>query len=213
MTTFEDRLLVELKGVVAERAVAERRPSGARRRPVRLFALAGAVVAAAAGIAVAVPLATGEDGAKANAVERRPDGSIAVHWRDFDHPEQVEAKLRGFGVPARVTTIPSGKQCRDQPEERQGGRAGGVFGPPGALGPNATTIYPGRLRPGQFLAINIWTMRDEHGKLLQRVMQPGVAQGPIGPCVLVPGGPGVQTAPMKGQGPGGIEKPTPTPSP
>ncbi|TDD72189.1 hypothetical protein [Actinomadura rubrisoli] len=206
MNTFEDRLLAELKDVVVERATAEQRPAGARRRPVRRLGTAAAVVAAAAGITAAIPLATGEDGDKANAVERRPDGSIAVHLREFNHPERVEARLRGLGVPAQVNFIPSGQKCKPGRAKWIDSRYEHVFQSPGeSAGSSTTIISPRHLKPGQTVAIDVWAVLDKNHQISgYTMMKPRVAPGPVAPCVLVPGGPEIH-ADWAGDGPNTVE--------
>ncbi|MCO5990287.1 hypothetical protein NE235_29650 [Actinoallomurus spadix] len=103
---------VELKQVVA----ANDRAAEPRRRPRRWtgrrLALAAGAVAAAVGTMIAVPALTENRSAEANAAERAPDGSIAVHLVEFTHPERVEQKLRAFGIPAKVDFLPFGTQCK-----------------------------------------------------------------------------------------------------
>ncbi|MQY03086.1 hypothetical protein [Actinomadura macrotermitis] len=204
MNTFEERLLVELKNVVAERA--EMAPSRRPRRNVRRFALAGGLVAAAAAIAVAVPPLLGEeDVAQANPVERRPDGTVVVHLREFTHPEQVEARLRKVGVPAQVNFLPSGKQCKEpRATFLDGRRTEGLFGDETSTPSNEVVIKPGLLKPGQTVVLDVWA-KLKGDRVESSIVYPDVAVGQVGPCKPVGHGPVVGDDGV-GDGPGSIEE-------
>ncbi len=91
--TFEDRLLTELRHVVATR------PAPATPRRGKLIALAAT---AGAAIAAAVAVALG-GGSAAYAVEPGADGSVTVSIHDLSDAAGLQSALRDAGVPAVVT--------------------------------------------------------------------------------------------------------------
>jgi hypothetical protein len=98
-TRFEDRLLAQLRQIVAERPAPAATP---HRRPRRTrLALAGAGVAAAAAAAVAI-VATGGGVTPAYAVQPRADGSVTVRIHSLSDAAGLERRLRAAGVPAVV---------------------------------------------------------------------------------------------------------------
>jgi hypothetical protein len=100
---FEDRLLEQLRSVVAERpspAPAPARPRRARGR-ARL-ALAGAGLAAAVA-AIAVAAGGGGVASPAYAVQSAPNGSVTVHISSLSDAAGLQGKLRAAGVPAVVS--------------------------------------------------------------------------------------------------------------
>lgn len=107
MTTlhhFEDRLLQELRQVVAERPAPA---AGSRRRPRRTrVALAGIGIAAAA-VAVAMITDNGAVTPSAYAVESRADGAVTVSIRSLSDAAGLERRLRAAGVPAVVDYVPA----------------------------------------------------------------------------------------------------------
>jgi len=211
MQTFEDRLLAELKEMVAERAASEQAdPQPTRRRTHRRrLVLAAGVVAAAGATAIAVPVISGEDGTRANAVEKRPDGSVLVTFYELAHPERVEAKLRRLDIPAVVTFIPSGKKCK--PRARLYGYEPGqesVYGDaPDGMDANGVLIFPKRIRKGETLLINVWGRADRNGRMLPDggfVIAPELTPDRVGPCVLTDHGPEIHET-WAGDGPQTID--------
>jgi hypothetical protein len=91
MTSFEDRLLVELRHEVASRQA----PAPRRGR----WIAAGAGALAAAGAALAVALG---GGAAAYAVEPGANGTVTVKIRDLSDAPGLQRELRAAGVPAVV---------------------------------------------------------------------------------------------------------------
>jgi hypothetical protein len=202
MQTFEDRLLTELKHVVAANRPATESRHQPRRWTGRRLVLTAGAVAAAVGTVIAVPALTGDKSAGANAVERVPDGSIAVHLVEFTHPERVEQKLRAFGVPAKVDFLPFGTQCKgreynsdfwmsETPDD-------GVFGDDPGSDPHAdedmrggvgTRIYPDKLKPGEMVVLDVW-FQNTKDSTSASVLSPMVKKaGTMPACVRVPGGP------------------------
>src|SRR5262249_18805293 len=96
---FEDRLLAELRKVVAARP-APAAPARRRRPGVRV-AIAAATVAAVAAI-VAVLASSGGVTSDAYAVTPRSNGSVVVQIHSLSDAAGLQAKLRAAGVPADV---------------------------------------------------------------------------------------------------------------
>ncbi|MFB6723403.1 hypothetical protein ACFCV3_24695 [Kribbella sp. NPDC056345] len=111
MNTFEDKLLAELRTVVAERPVDIR-----RKRPKRLLVGIAACLTLAAGTAVAVPMLGGEQATSpAYAVTTEADGKVRVRIYNFTDAAGLEKRIRAAGVRAEVTVLPPGKKCRRTP--------------------------------------------------------------------------------------------------
>ncbi|MFN8215669.1 MAG: hypothetical protein U0R71_03645 [Solirubrobacterales bacterium] len=115
---FEERLLTQLRGVVAERA-AEADADGASakgarpawRRAPRL-ALGGGVALAAVGAALLV--SAGSDSTPAAfAVEAQEGGGVKIEIYDLGDPEGVEQALAEAGVRSQVSFLPAGMTCRE----------------------------------------------------------------------------------------------------
>jgi hypothetical protein len=103
---FEERLLMELKTEMAERAAREpdRRPRGIMTR-TRLVA-----AAALAAVGVAIPLVLG-GGTAAYAVTKNPDGTLIVTINELQDSEGLQAALKAQGIKADVIYTPRDKQC------------------------------------------------------------------------------------------------------
>ena len=111
---FEDRLLGELRALVAERGVAEAEASTgtpAWRRAPRL-ALAGAAVTATVAAALIVS-AGGGDTSAAYAVEPQPEGMVSVEIRSLEDEKGLEEALGEVGIPASVTYLAAGTACKE----------------------------------------------------------------------------------------------------
>jgi hypothetical protein len=199
-TTFEDRLLAELRAVVAARPAPApaTAPSPARgvarahRVPrARLSLAAGAAAATVAGVL----LATGGGGATpAYAVEKQPDGSVTVEINSLRDAAGLQEKLRAAGIPAVVDYTPFGKTCREpRGKPASGGRTDlrrtGVA-PPGNGHPmsmgvrvgdhSATfTIPRDSVGPGQTLVITS-SVGSGFSSLGTEIVE-----GPVAPCQLV----------------------------
>lgn len=145
MTTaprFEDRLLVQLRQVVADRPA----PAAARSRgPQRTrLALAGAGVAAATA-AVAVVATSNDANHSAYALKARADGAVTVSIHSLRDANGLERSLRDAGIPAVVDYAPTGSgACAGSgapaaPPRGAGGESGATFhtGSDGA-GPSLT---------------------------------------------------------------------------
>jgi hypothetical protein len=194
-TTFEDRLLAELRTVVAERPAPA--VTGATRRAPRVprarLALAGGAVAAAAVAALAT---TGGGGATpAYAVVRNLDGSVTVQVKSLRDAAGLEQKLRAAGIPAVVDYAPPGKTCR-QPRGRRT-RSRQPFSMGVRVGESVTFTLPrGAVRRGQTLVLT-----SSAGSAVTS-MGAEIVDGPVSPCQLVdapaPPAPGPTPSPAPG---------------
>ncbi|RMI40025.1 hypothetical protein [Streptomyces triticirhizae] len=132
-STFEDRLLDELKRHHSV-AAAERRTAVARRRRLITPARTGVgLVTAAAATAVFVVL-PGGGGAPAYAVEQEADGGVVVHISDWPHGEEAVAEFSALLEEAGVETLynpPEGYLCQPHDEP--------PAGEPGASGESGTS--------------------------------------------------------------------------
>ena len=111
--SFEDRLLHELRGIVAAEPAAERerRPSWTWIAPRRLVPAVGTVVLAGVAAVAAVQL-VGGGAAPAYAVSKNDDGTVTVEIASLEDAAGLEAKLRDAGIPAVVQYLPPGKACK-----------------------------------------------------------------------------------------------------
>jgi len=116
-SNFEERLLSELKTVVAQRAAeqelsteAATRSPGWQRAP-RLAFGAAAVCAAAAAVLV---FNSGSDHAsKAFAVEQQDGGGVTISVYSAEDATGLEGALADAGIHSDVTWLPAGMTCRE----------------------------------------------------------------------------------------------------
>lgn len=116
-SNFEERLLEELKAVVAQRA-AEQEPaaetgsaSPGRRSAPRLAFGAAAVCAAAA--AVLVFNSGGDNASRAFAVEPQDGGGVTIKVFSAEDPTGLEGALAEAGIHSQVTWLPAGMTCSE----------------------------------------------------------------------------------------------------
>jgi hypothetical protein len=155
--TFEDRLLVELTGLVNEQAITPTPDLIARRRGVRrpvLLAGAAAVLAAAAAIVVVPSVVGGKHGAPSGyAVNREGNGTIDFTVTGLiSDVNSAQTALRDAG--AQSTRIVSAAAYRGKCHP------GGGSGPMSrellhADGPNSIIINPSQIPNGQTLIIQV----------------------------------------------------------
>ena len=188
---FEDRLLGELRLVVAERASDAGRPSGHPgghpARGGRRFALAGtvAVVVALAGMSGLLHH-FGDGAPPAYAVTRHGDGSVTVEVRSLRDAAGLQRALRAAGIPAVVRYTPPGKTCPlgwFQPARTHVGVAVGSS----VLRTNHSARFTiaRRIPPGDTLVIATTGRRRSHSAVYG-ALEVAVARGPVGACHLVP---------------------------
>lgn len=114
---FEQRLLDELKAVVAERGAEQATanegaaPRPAWRRAPRLALGAVAVLAAAA--AVLVFNSGGDNTPRAFAVEPQKGGGVTIKIYSLEDASGLEQALSDVGIRSQVTWLPAGKVCRE----------------------------------------------------------------------------------------------------
>jgi hypothetical protein len=112
---FEERLLSELRQVVAERAAT---PSGGR--PARILgwrlqlrpAAVGVVAVVALAVAAVVGLPLLRD-TPAYAVSSARDGTVTVRINELRDADGLERQLERHGIPAEVDYTPAGTVCRE----------------------------------------------------------------------------------------------------
>ncbi|OLF18517.1 hypothetical protein [Actinophytocola xanthii] len=210
---FEDRLLVALREIVAERAAAApaevEQPRAVPVRPVRWRPrLALAVGATALGAAAAVVLPSVLGGDSAYAVARQEDGTIRVEIRQVSDAQGLERRLAELGIPAEVDYLPDGQVCR-QPRYAEaaagamagGSGGGGPGGDSGGEGDHRADYSGGSasftLRPADFASGETLVIATA-GRQSLSAIEVAVVEGPVLPCVPVsaedqrpvrPGGP------------------------
>jgi hypothetical protein len=117
---FEDRLLAQLRQVVAERPAPAFPP--ARRGPRRSRLIAAGAGGAAALAAVAIVASSGDVTSNAYAVEPGSDGDVTVQIHDLSDAAGLQQSLREAGIPAVVSYLPAGqKSCIAPPPLPQQG--------------------------------------------------------------------------------------------
>lgn len=110
--SFEDRLLHELRNVVAAEAAGEdRRRSRTWGGPRRLAVTAAAATLVAVAAVAAVELVSGGPAA-AYAVNKNDDGTVTVEISSLTDAAGLQQKLRDAGINAVVQYLPPGKACK-----------------------------------------------------------------------------------------------------
>jgi hypothetical protein len=192
LTRDEERLLVELKAIVAARA-AEAAPAGATvhapRRYRRGLVLALAAVAAlAAALAVLPGLLA--DNHPAFAAEREPDGSIRIQIWEYWNAKGLGARLRSLGVNAVVDVIPNGQRCRQPRAAQQDPASGRVLqaAEPRHDEMGAFILHPELIKPGETFVLEITVTGDPRpGHNASMYSTDYIAIGPVAPCDPVSG--------------------------
>jgi hypothetical protein len=130
---FEERLLQQLKHVVAQTPAPQAAPAPARvplasRIPRRRLALSGAGLSTAVAATAAAVLATsGGVASPAYAVQSRANGTVTVAISDLRDATGLERKLRAAGIPAIVNYVADPERCAGAAGAR--GSASGPAGP------------------------------------------------------------------------------------
>jgi hypothetical protein len=143
---FEQRLLEELKDVVAERGAKQatategKTPTPAWRRVPRLAL--GAVAVLAAAVAVLVFNSGGDNAPRAFAVEPQEGGGVKIKVYSLEDASGLEQALKEAGIKAQVTWLPAGKVCREPHYTSSVVHlpGGGSFGGMSGGGPGGITI-------------------------------------------------------------------------
>ncbi len=217
-TNFEERLLAELRAVVAERgaeaATAGAGASPAARRWAPRLALGGGAVCAAAAAALIVT-AGGGGTTSAYAVEPQANGDVSVEIHSLKDADGLEQALREAGVPADVNYLGTGMACREprfQPVTATapggGDAAGGeeVTSSVGAASGGGTnfTISRNAVGPGETLVLTASPGPGGSGDSLQME----VAAGDVAPCLAVPAPAGAPSGAPEDAPGGAAEGPT-----
>lgn len=216
-SNFEERLLGELKAVVAQRGGEQEgstesaaRSTGWRRAP-RLAAGTAAVLAATA--AVLVFDSGGDSTSKAFAVESQDGGGVRVDVYSPEDAAGLEGALGEAGIRSQVTWLPAGMTCREPrftpstAKTTAGGTIGAVRmagpGEAATIGPASTqqggesrestpniTLDPALLRPDQTVVISGSRGPYEGDPEGGFEVLFAIAEGPVEPCepVRVDGG-------------------------
>jgi hypothetical protein len=193
---FEEKLLGELRMVVAERASDAERPSGRPRghlaRGGRRFALAGAVAVVVALVGMSGLLRHFGDGAPpAYAVTRHGDGLVTVEVRSLRDAAGLQRALRAAGIPAVVRYTPPGKTCSPGWFHPARTHVGVAVGSSVLRTPHfARFTIARRIPPVDTLVITTTGRRRSHGAVYG-ALAVVVARGRVGACKLVPAPSGI----------------------
>ena len=110
---FEERLLAELRSVVASQpAEGRRRRAWVEPRRRRLVLAGSVAVLLAAGAGAGVPFLSG-GASPAYAVSRNDDGTVTVEISSLSDASGLQRRLREAGVSAVVQYLPPGKTCKE----------------------------------------------------------------------------------------------------
>ncbi|WP_405063146.1 hypothetical protein OG474_16350 [Kribbella sp. NBC_01505] len=182
MNTFEDKLLTELRTVVAERPVDIR-----RKRPKRVLVGIAACLTLAAGTAVAVPILGGEQAtSSAYAVTTQADGKVRVRIYNFTDADGLAKRIRAAGVPAEVTVVPPGKICRRTPAPVIHEVRGAVLNTAELMTSKPDSPRLGlELDPTKFRGHTLLLELIDDGKSSGPASPRRAQTGSFGPCVLV----------------------------
>jgi hypothetical protein len=117
---FEERLLAELKAVVADRAAVAQRMEAEDHAPARpAWRRLGPRLALGSGIALAAVAAAlvvgagGDNPSKAFAVVPRQGGGVTIKIYSLEDASGLERALADAGIRSQVTWLPAGKVCRE----------------------------------------------------------------------------------------------------
>ncbi|MDP4509350.1 hypothetical protein [Nonomuraea turcica] len=179
MAQAQRRLTAEMEAAATLSANRHQRPRLGRQfpdgRPHRLwsakFMVTGGVAATAILVIVAFAALDVLQARTAYAVERRPDGTLAIHIREPTEPQGLEDKLLTLGVNASITYASHPGRCTNEPRGRMAEQQPEVIEHPWAHDPNPTTrfgewvfiLHPDRIQPGQTL---IWNIVFDENSLL-----------------------------------------------
>jgi hypothetical protein len=200
---FEERLLDELKSVVAQRRAEQsaarpaRAPLGRRRRVVVVASAGALAIAAAVGLPLFGGSSTAPPASAAFELTTNADSTISVTIHRFDDADGLEAQLAEHGVPADVTYTPYGQHCqadRYEPSPTQH-RVDLDYPNPAGVPLNvndvelSVTLRPAEFQPDETLIIeNKWAGEADPPKAgavkLFQLVHVVTATGPVEPCEL-----------------------------
>ncbi len=187
---FDEGLLAELKGMVAERAAsleddadADRNSWSVWRRSPRL--LTGGAVAVTAVLTALFVSAGGQGSSPAYAVEAQDGGLVSVQVSELSDAGGFEAALEQAGIPADVTYLPAGMTCSRSGLQAFSGRsliAGfPVDGAGNQAGPVTFELNPHELLPDQTLIVTA-TLGPDQANCAGASLQVQIATGKVPPC-------------------------------
>jgi hypothetical protein len=127
------------------------------------------------------------------------DGSVRLYIRDYRHPEVLERKLAGVGVPAVVDFVPNGKRC-----DRLGGAVtperGDLTEPGGGRDDGYVRLHPDKIGKGRTLVITVmyvkWDKETHVGTFAAGTAKAGTARH----CTLVDAPPAIRRDAQGGVG-------------
>lgn len=200
---FEDRLLVELKQVVASRASsAEPTQAPPVRRAAWRPRLALAGGAATLGLAGAFLLPTflGNENA-AFAVTENDDGTVTVKINHFSDAEELRRKLADVDIPATVEYLPLGQMCAE-PWFTGDSSVGQRLAEPARDGSITFTLDPDEFTGDKSLVVQ--TSGPNSGIETGTEIMVAIASGPVRACNPVDAGHGSERIeqPPRDAGPG-----------
>ncbi|WP_406311891.1 hypothetical protein OHA77_24750 [Streptosporangium sp. NBC_01639] len=174
-----------LKEFVMTEIHQDAQPAKPKRRLLRPAVLAP-VLAAAAAVAIAAPLALG--GGAAYAVSQNDDGTILITINEAKNPKSLQADLKGMGLNAIVDYVPMGKQCSPQPRSQnflsKEEASLSVSSPPENWG-RGFTIDPKVVKDDQ-VAVLEFSVSEHQGGVVAAI-RARVSTGPVADCELVDG--------------------------
>ncbi|MFF1722376.1 hypothetical protein [Streptomyces sviceus] len=184
-TTFEDRLLAELRREIdlradAPTADAAPTPGWRRRLPALTAPRLGLVALACAAVAGAWVLMPGSPAeSPAYAVVSHSDGSVTVTMNDFGLggtlPDGLVERLEKHGIHVVVDNVPNGYECTEPRGKEVSGRSDPGEGP--------SWIFD--LRRGDSLVLEKLRQRQPDGSF-QPVTGYGFFRGEVAPCNPIP---------------------------
>lgn len=182
MSNFEERLLQELRTVVADRPAEGGQPSRSRtwRRP-RMVLVAGlAAVLAVAAITGVFLFSSGTPAAYA--VTKNDDGTVTVKIDSLTDAAGLESALQAAGVSAVVEYLPEGKMCKQPWFTPAGHAAGGTQQSSIGLNTDGSTTFTisGDRPAGDTLVVSTQTGPDG-----EQALGMGWAQGTVPACQVV----------------------------
>lgn len=200
---FEERLLGELKSVVAQRnaeqsgLVRAGTPLWRRRRVVSVASAGALAVGAAVGIPLIGDETTAPSASAAYTVTVNDNGTVTATVRRFEDAEGLEQQLEAQGIRTEVDYAPLDmgcKQPRFTPARHVRGAVVFSFADPDAVEdvghevPYTLTVNPDRIQPDQTVVLEAGhdSLGPVDGGGEAMWADVSVADGPVQPCQLVP---------------------------
>jgi hypothetical protein len=181
VSNFEERLLAELRTVMAAPRIDDGHRRGVWRAPRLVLAGGLAAVLTAAVTAGVFFLSAGTQAAYA--VTRHADGSVTVEIDSLSDAAGLQAKLQAAGVNAVVEYLPAGKMCKRPWFTPAGAPADGEMqtGAVGRTSDGATSFTIGPVRS----ADDTLVITTQTGPGNERALGIGWAKGSVPACDVV----------------------------